>query len=119
MSPGSAISAACFALISLWRFSDGELVWAAVFAALALANLAFSMRKGSSAAVRSQGSRGKVTAQLTEGEGTTRRNWQIITGSGLAFSIAALFWFPPLALVMSALTVYSVLQLRKLRTTAV
>jgi len=119
MSPGSAIAAACFALISLWRFSDGEFVWAAVFAAIALANLAFSMRKGSSATGRSRGSRGAGAARLTEDEATTRRNWRVITGTGLALSIAALFWFPPLALVMSGLTVYSVLQLRKLRTTAV
>lgn len=117
MSPGSAIAAACFALISLWRFTDGEFAWAAVFAALALANLAFSMQKGT-ARVRPRGPRGTVRAQLTADEATTRRNWRIIAGAGLALSIAALFWFPPLGLVMSGLTVYSVLQLRKFRATA-
>lgn len=116
MSPGSAIAAACFALISLWRFSDGEFIWAAVFAALALANLAFSMRKGNTGTVRTSGARG--TATLTGEEATTRRNWRVIGGAGLALSIASLFWFPPLALVMSGLTVYSALQLRKFRTTA-
>lgn len=116
MSPGSAIAAACFALISLWRFSDGEFIWAAVFAALALANLAFSMRKGNTGTPRTSGARG--TATLTEDEATTRRNWRIIAGAGLALSIASLFWFPPLALVMSGLTMYSALQLRKFRTTA-
>ena len=116
MSPGSAVAAACFALISLWRFSDGEYVWAAVFAALALANLAFSMRKGRST---TGGSRSRAAAaRLTGDEARTRRNWRIIAGAGLVLTIAAMFWFPPLALVMSALTVYSALQLRKFRTTA-
>ncbi|WP_309072564.1 hypothetical protein [Arthrobacter sp.] len=119
MSPGSAIAAACFALISLWRFSDGEYVWAAVFAALALANLAFSMRKASSTTGGSRGFRSRTAAaRLTEDEVRTRRNWRIIAGAGLALTIAAMFWFPPLALVMSALTVYSALQLRKFRTAA-
>lgn len=118
MSPGSAISAACFALISLWRFTDGDFVWAAVFAALALANLAFSMRKGSTAGVIARSSRGKAATQPTGEEATTRRNWRIIVGTGLVLSISALFWFPPLALVMSGLTVYSALQLRKLRDNA-
>lgn len=117
MSPGSAIAAACFALISLWRFSEGAFVWAAVFAALALANLAFSMQKGRTATVRSRGSRGTAAVRLAEDEATTR-NWRVIAGAGLALSVAALFWFPPLALVMSGLTVYSALQLRKLRTNA-
>lgn len=117
MSPGSAIAAACFALISLWRFADGEFIWAAVFAILALANLAFSMRKGSPVRPRS-GTRGTSTAQLTADEATTRRNWRVIAAAGVALSIASLFWFPPLALVMSGLTVYSALQLRKFRTTA-
>lgn len=118
MSPGSAVAAACFALISLWRFTDGEFIWAAVFAVLALANLAFSMRKGSSAPGRSRGSRGAAPTTLSGDEATTRRNWRVIAGAGLALSIASLFWFPPLALVMSGLTVYSALQLRKFRTTA-
>lgn len=113
MSPGSAIAAACFALISLWRFSDGEFIWATVFAALALVNLAFSMRKGHTATGRSRTSRGAFTAQPSEDEATTQRNWRVIAGAGLALSIGALFWFPPLALVMSGLTVFSALQLRK------
>lgn len=118
MSPGSAVAAACFALISLWRFADGEFVWAAVFAALALANLAFSMRKGNPRTSPAKDVRGRTGKQLSADEMITRRNWRVIAVTGLVLSIAALFWFPPLALVMSGLTVYSALQLRKFRTTA-
>ncbi|MBG6215847.1 hypothetical protein IWX75_000284 [Arthrobacter sp. CAN_A6] len=116
MSPGSAIAAACFALISLWRFTDGEYIWAAVFAALALANLAFSYRSANSRS--NQGSPRRQGGPLAVADSATRRNWRIITGAGLALSVASLFWFPPLALVMSGLTTYSALQLRKYRVAA-
>lgn len=104
MRPGSAVATACLAVLSLWRFADGQPVWAAVFAALALVQLGFALHRPGAGA-------GAVRPA-----DPVRRNWVRIGVANLVLAVAAVFWFPPLALVLAALGLYSV---HRARTAAV
>lgn len=100
MRPGSAVATACLAVLSVWRFVDGEPVWAAVFAGLALVQLAFAIR-GSGAAPAPAGA-----------VDPARRGWVRIAGANMVLAVAAVFWFPPLALVLAGLGLYSAYRAR-------
>jgi hypothetical protein len=95
MRPGSAVATACLAVLSVWRFVDGEPVWAAVFAGLALVQLGFAIR-GSGA--------GPAPAGAPD---PARRGWVRIAVANLVLAVAAVFWFPPLALVLAGLGLYA------------
>jgi hypothetical protein len=81
-------------MLSVWRFLDGEPVWATVFAGLALVQLVFALRRPGPA--RPVGPADPV-----------RRNWVRIAVANLGLAVAAVFWFPPLALVLAGLGLYS------------
>jgi hypothetical protein len=102
MRPGSAVATACLAVLSVWRFADGEPVWAAVFAGLALVQLAFALRRPG----------GTRAAQPAD---PARRNWVRIAVANLLLAVAAVFWFPPLALVLAGLGVYSAYRARSIQ----
>jgi len=93
--PGSAVATACLAMLSVWRFAEGEPVWAAVFAGLALVQLGFALR---GPVARAPGVRPADPA---------RRNWVRIAVANLVLAVGAVFWFPPLALVLAGLGLYS------------
>jgi hypothetical protein len=95
MRPGSAVATACLAVLSVWRFLDGEPAWAAVFAGLALVQLWFALR----------GPGGPRRAALPSDP--VRRTWVRIAIANLVLAVAAVFWFPPLALVLAGLGLYS------------
>jgi hypothetical protein len=103
MKPGSAVATACLAMLSVWRFADGEPVWAAVFAGLALVQLAFALRGPIG---------GTREAQPAD---PARRNWVRIAVANLVLAGAAVFWFPPLALVLAGLGVYSAYRARPIQ----
>jgi hypothetical protein len=94
MRPGSAVATACLALLSVWRFLDGEPGWAAVLAGLALVQLGFALRRPGPARVAGPAD-------------PARRNWVRIAVTNLVLAVGAVFWFPPLALVLAALGLYS------------
>ncbi|QYN33298.1 hypothetical protein K1T35_32955 [Pseudonocardia sp. DSM 110487] len=94
MRPGSAVATACLAMLSVWRFLDGEPVWAAVFAGLALVQLVFALR-------------GQRPTRAVGPADPSRRNWVRIAVANLVLAVAAVFWFPPLALVLAGLGLYS------------
>lgn len=96
MRPGSAVATACLAVLSLWRFADGEPVWAAVFAGLALVQLGVALHRPGTG------------ARAARPADPVRRNWVRIGVANLVLAVAAVFWFPPLALVLAALGLYSV-----------
>ena len=102
MRPGSAFATACLAVLSVWRFADGEPVWAAVFAGLALVQLGFALRRPS---IRWR--------EALPGD-PARRNWVRIAVANLVLAGAAVFWFPPLALVLAGLGLYSAHRARRL-----
>lgn len=96
--PGSAVATACLAVLSVWQFTDGRPVWAAVFAGLALVQLGFALR----------GTRARVRPAAPAGAADpARRNWVRIAVANLVLAVAAVFWFPPLALVLAGLGLYS------------
>jgi chromate transport protein ChrA len=105
MRPGSAVATACLAVLSVWRFADGEPVWAAVFAGLALVQLGFALRGPIG---------GTRAAQPAD---PARRNWVRIAVANLVLAVAAVFWFPPLALVLAGLGVYSAYRARSIQVT--
>jgi hypothetical protein len=94
MRAGSAVATACLAVLSVWRFLDGELGWAAVLAGLALVQLVFALRRPGPA--RGAGP-----------DDPARRNWVRIAVANLVLAVGAVFWFPPLALVLAGLGLYS------------
>ncbi|HLU55713.1 MAG TPA: hypothetical protein VKZ81_09635 [Pseudonocardia sp.] len=94
MRPGSAVATACLAVLSVWHAADGEPVWAAVFAGLALVHLAFALRRPG-------------VARAPGPADPARRTWVRIAIANLVLAVAAVFWFPPLGLVLAGLGVYS------------
>jgi hypothetical protein len=95
MRPGSAVATACLAVLSVWHFADGQPVWAAVFAGIALVQLGFALR------------RPVTPSRETHAADPARRNWVRIAVANLVLAVAAVFWFPPLALVLAGLGLYS------------
>ena len=103
MRPGSAVATACLTVLSAWHFADGQPVWAAVFAGLALVQLGFAMR-------------GPISGtRAVEPGDPARRNWVRIAVANLVLAVAAVFWFPPLALVLAGLGVYSAYRARSIQ----
>jgi hypothetical protein len=102
MRPGSAIATACLAVLSVWRFVDGEPVWAAVFAALALVQLGFALYGAGPRRVPAG-----AAAAAAPAVDRARRTWVRIAVANLVLAVAAVFWFPPLALVLAGLGLYS------------
>jgi hypothetical protein len=98
--PGSAVATACLAVLSVWHFTDGRPVWAAVFAGLALAQLGFALRRPG-------------PTRPAGPADPARRNWVRIAVANLGLAVAAVFWFPPLALVLAGLGLYSAHRARR------
>jgi hypothetical protein len=88
-------------MVSVWRFVDGEPVWAAVFAGLALVQLGFALRRPA------------TTTRAVHPADPARRNWVRIAVANLGLAVAAVFWFPPLALVLAGLGLYSAHRARR------
>jgi hypothetical protein len=95
MRPGSAVATACLTVLSVWHFADGQPVWAAVFAGLALVQLGFALRRPS------------TLSREPHPADSARRNWVRIAVANMGLAVAAVFWFPPLALVLAGLGLYS------------
>jgi len=101
MRPGSAVATACLAVLSVWHLADGAPVWAAVFAGLALVQLGFALRRTAP--------RPRDSAPADP----VRRNWVRIAVANLVLAVGAAFWFPPLALVLAGLGLYSAYRARR------
>jgi len=117
MAPGGAVSAACLALLSTWRFADGQLGWALVLAVAAVVVVVLSLRRG--AAVMSAGVPARASAGAAAGAGPdqdrVRRTWWVIGAAGLVSSLLAAPVFPPLALVLAGCAVYAAHSARRTR----
>lgn len=113
MRPGVAVAAACLALLSCLRFAEQSYPAAAVFAVLALGALGLGLRRGraSVAPDRIPSATELTTAQ--EAHERYRRGWRRIAIGGLAISLVGAVVFPPLALVVAGLTLYSVHRMRQ------
>jgi hypothetical protein len=105
VKPGSVVASACLAVLSVWRFVDGAPVWAAVFAGLALLQLGFALR----------GAAPRPGTAAGEASDAGRGAWVRIAVANLVLALAAVFWFPPLALVLAGLGLYSAHRARAAR----
>lgn len=112
LQPGTLVATACLALLSVWRVADGAVGLAAVFAVLALANLGFGLwmarrhDAGAGAGVLPP----PASAQAREEHDRQRRaraGWLRIALFGWVAAIGGAFFFPPLSLVLAALSLYA------------
>jgi hypothetical protein len=114
MRPGSIVAAACLALLSVLRFTEQAYGLASLFAVLALVALALGARARRTAPPAAPPPTELVrTAAVTHDR--NHRTWRTIALFGLAVSVVGAFTFPPMALVMAALTGYSVHRMRQSR----
>lgn len=114
MRPGSVIAAACLALLSSLRFADGAYLAAAVFAVLALAVLAMSLRPRRAAGPPPTRPPSTWEVQAAKAaHDAYRRGWRRIAVLGFVISAVGAFVFPPMALVVAGLSVYAVHRMRQ------
>lgn len=113
MRPGVAVAAACLALLSCLRFGEQSYLAAAVFAGLALGALGFGLRRGRAAAAPHRVPSTDELHTAQEAHERYRRGWRRIAVLGLAISVVGAVVFPPLALVVAGLTLYSVYRMRQ------
>ncbi len=114
MRPGTVVTAACLALLSCLRFVEQDYTLAVLFAVLALGALALGLRPHAAARVvpSAPPPAGDVKAAL-EAHEKHRRGWRSIALFGFAVSVAGVFVFPPMALVVAGLSLYSVHRMRQ------
>ncbi|MGC5615109.1 hypothetical protein [Georgenia sp. Z1491] len=129
MRPGAALSTGCFALLSVWSFSDGDMLFAGIFVAIGLANLYLSLRHGTppargraGAAGTTRGATGadspvRVATSTRDDaeEARIRKNWRVIAIGGMVVAVVAALSFPPLALVLAACSAYAAHRARSVR----
>jgi hypothetical protein len=90
-------------VLSGWRMADGDGGWAIFFALLAVVHVALAFA----------GAWRKGPAGAPAMDDRVRRGWVRIAVLGLVLSCAAVFWFPPLALVLAGLGAYAALRARR------
>jgi hypothetical protein len=113
MRPGPMIAAGCLAVLSWIRFTQQDHALAVLFAVLALAAMVVGMRPHATRAVPSAPPpAGDVKAAMQVHE-RHRRGWRAIALFGFAVSVAGAFAFPPMALVVAGLSLYSVHRMRQ------
>ncbi|MQA86539.1 MAG: hypothetical protein GEV03_18380 [Streptosporangiales bacterium] len=118
LRPSTLIASGCLALLSVWRAADGAYGLAALFAALALANLGLGVwtaRAGHGRAgpvVPGSAGSGPPAAEA-ERLRRIRAGWLGITLFGWAAAVVGAFTFPPMGLVLAALALYASLRYRR------
>jgi len=114
MRPGTMVTAACLTLLSCLRFVEQDYTLAVVFAVLALGALALGLRPHAATRVVPSAPPpvGDVKAAMDAHE-RHRRSWRSIALFGFAVSVAGAFVFPPMALVLAGLSLYSVHRMRQ------
>ena len=108
MRYGSMVTGGCLALLSLIRLERGDLGAALLLAAVAVAALAWGV-SGRDA----RGSRQPAQAADVDLERSRARSWRRIALLGLAVSAVGAFTFPPMSLVVGALTLYAASRMRR------
>lgn len=112
LRPSTLIATGCLALLSVWRAAEGAFVPALLFAVLALGNLGLGLwmaRRQGAGAVRAAATRPPSEEEL-ERERKARKGWLGIAVFGWALAVAGAFYFPPMSLVLAALSLYATLR---------
>ena len=110
MRYGSMVTGGCLALLSLIRLDRGDVGAALLLAVVAVVAMAWGATGGASR--RGEAPLAAADADLERVRG---RTWRRIALVGLAVSMVGAFTFPPMALVVGALTLYAVGQMRRSR----
>lgn len=137
MRPGTLFAAGCVALLAYWRLGEGAHAAAAFFFAMAAGLVVLgvlprtSARTGSDGSVpssRRSSSRSPAGAhepvpasqlsaskldEVARANAREVRVWRFIVIGGLVTSAVGVFYFPPMALVVAALALYSLHRMRK------
>lgn len=115
MRPGSLIAAACLALLSVLRVTEQAYGPAALFAVLALVALAFGARAPRTTGTPPEPPAADTVRTAASVHERNHRAWRLIAVAGLGISVVGAVTFPPMALVVAALTGYSVYRMRQSR----
>ena len=107
MRYGIMVTGGCLALLSLIRLDRGDVGAALLLAIVAVAAMAWG---AIGVGRRDEARFPDVDAEL---ERVRRRTWRRITLFGLVVSVVGAFTFPPMALVVGALTLYAASQMRR------
>jgi hypothetical protein len=117
--PG-VVAVACLALISAWRWQDGQPGWALLFLALATLQLVVLVRRNRAARVAAGGggagarvAPSAVSATAVEQAERHRPGWVVIALVGLVGGVVACTVFPPLGLVLAGLGLYAATRARR------
>lgn len=112
MSGPGAIATACLALLSVWRWQDGDRGWALALAVLALVQLAVMFRRFRAGETGQGGPAvaGRPTPEAVEHARRHRPGWIIIALGGLALTAVMLPLLPIAALLLAGLSMYAALR---------
>ena len=137
MRPGSLFAAGCVALLAYWKLGEGAHISAVLLFTTAAGLLVLGMlprrsdrprettsasslqRLASRASANEQETTGarRLTAdelgQVARTNAREVRVWRFIGIGGLVISVAGVFYFPPMALVVAALALYAFHRMRK------
>jgi len=107
MRYGIMVTGGCLALLSLIRLDRGDVGAALLLAIVAVAAMAWG---AIGVGRRGEALHSDVDAELERVRG---RTWRHIAVFGLVVSVIGAFTFPPMALVVGALTLYAASQMRR------
>jgi hypothetical protein len=115
MRPGTAIATGCLALLSVLRMAEGAYVTAGLFAVLAVAVVGWGLRSGPRPTLPAELPPASDMRAAWEIHARRYQGWRRIALLGFAISVVGVFVFPPMALVVAGLTLYSVYRMRQSR----
>ena len=108
MRYGSMVTGGCLALLSLIRLERGDVPAALLLAGVAVLAMAWGATGGPGRRDDTPVAPADVDLERVRG-----RNWRRITLLGLAVSVVGAFTFPPMALVVGALTLFAAGRMRR------
>lgn len=113
MRPGLVFASICLLLLSVMQMADQS--YGAAIALLVLSLVVLTVARGPTKGVQSQHQRGStaVSPETLEAHRRSARGWRYIGIGGLALSIASVWIFPPLSLVLAGLSLYSIHRMRR------
>jgi hypothetical protein len=113
---GSTMAAACFAVLSIMRGLDGDIVWASVFAVATLGYVWLGLRGPDRPTTAEQGaprqspgvaastSHSRVASRRSRAPRRSPRTWALLTASAATLTAALALWSEPALALLGAVT---------------